>query len=127
MKMLKHCMMLVVILCNVAFLTSCDKTELFFHGNVRVTPSMAKEGDEVTFTMSKSDITHNGENVVKSVVFYIDGNEIGESSDENSNYAVKYKVMGLIAGDHAVTAHCKPKKNVKINVSISPATLTIEE
>ena len=40
---------------------------------------------------------------------------------------MRYKVKGLTVGEHDVTAYCRPNKDVKLDVSISPVKLTIEE
>jgi len=70
----------------------------------------------------------DGKEVIKSVVYYIDGNEVGESSDKNSKYVVRYKIAELTVGVHNVTARCESNfKDVEIVESISSGTLTIEE
>lgn len=70
----------------------------------------------------------NEKEFLESIVYYIDGNEIDESSEKNSKFTLKYKVSGLTLGDHIVTAHCKSNfKNVEIEESITSGTLTIEE
>ena len=59
-------------------------------------------------------------------MYYIDGNEIGESLDRESGYAVRYKVSGLTIGVYTISARCK-SKNVDLKERITPGTLTIEE
>lgn len=138
--------MLIIMLCPVFFNTGCDdrfaiiKGSVSFLGAVKVSPTTAKVGDEVTFSIDNSfsigDIsgsiesssTINGKEVVKSVVYYIDGDEIGQSSDKNNKYALKYIVPELTVGNHNVTAHCESNfRNVEIIESISSGTLFIEE
>ena len=142
MKVLKECFVMIAILCIVVFVASCDKTEgsVSFSGKVEVTPSVARIGDDVTFCIGKlfsvggvttsydNSTTINGKEVVKSVVYYIDGNEINESSDKGNGYTLKYKVSGLSVGSHTVTAHCNSNfKDIEIVEAISSGTLTIEE
>lgn len=139
--------MLIVMLCSVFFNAGCDKTEVeitggsvSFSGKVNVSPTTVKVGDEVTFSIDnsfsignisgsiESSTTINGKDVVKCVVYYIDGDEIGKSSDKNNKYALKYKVSELTVGNHNVTAHCESNfKNIEIAESISSGTLIIEE
>lgn len=139
--------MFIVMLCSVFFYAGCDKTEVeviegtvSFTGKLKVSPTTAKVGDEVTFSIDNSfsvgDISGsiesstsiNGKDVVKCVVYYIDGAEIGKSSDKNNKYALKYSVSELTVGNHNVTAHCESNfKNIEIVESISSGTLIIEE
>ena len=135
MKILKSCIMIIAVLCYIISLTSCDKTEgsISFSGKVKV-------GDEVTFSIdqskslggitinNESSIIINGKEVVKSVVYYIDGTEIAESTDKENGYVATYVVSGFTVGTYSVTAHCKSNfKDVEINESISFGILTIEE
>ena len=135
---LKTCIMVLAVMCSIISLTSCDKTEIkgsiSISGKVEVSPSVAKVGDEVTFSifgieyLGNSSTSINGKELLKSIVYYIDGNEIDESSDKSSKYTFKYKVTGLIVGTHTVTARCKSNfKDVEIEESITSSTLTIEE
>lgn len=144
MKPLKSCIMLIAILCANAFMVSCDETEVKgsvdFGGKVKVSPSVAKVGDEVIFSLdnsfsvggittdySSSTIIDEKE-IVKSVVYYIDGNEIGEASNKDSDYTVEYRVTGLTVGVHVVSAHCNSNfKDVEIKEAITSGTLIIEE
>ena len=135
--------MIIAMLCAVFVIASCNDTvegSVSFSGKVEVSPSTAKVGNEVVFSINNSysiggitssfdsSTTIDGKEIIKSVVYYIDGNEVGESSDKNSKYAVRYKVAGLTAGVHHVTARCESNfKDVKIVDSISSGTLTIEE
>lgn len=142
MKILKSCIMIIAVLCYIISLTSCDKTEgsISFSGKVEVSPSLVKVGDEVTFSIdqskslggitinNESSIIINGKEVVKSVVYYIDGTEIAESTDKENGYVATYVVSGFTVGTYSVTAHCKSNfKDVEINESISFGILTIEE
>ena len=136
MKTFNTYIMIFAVMCFIVTLTSCDKTEgsISFSGKLEVSPSVVKVGNEVTFSINQSKTTNNessiiinGQEVVRSVVYYIDGTEIAESTDKENGYVATYTVSGFGVGTYSVTAHCKPKKNVKIKESISPATLTIEE
>jgi len=135
--------MIIVMLCAVFVIASCDDTvggSVSFSGKVDVSPSTAKVGNEVVFSINNSysiggitssfdsSTTIDGKEVIKSVVYYIDGNEVGESSDKNSKYVVRYKIAELTVGVHNVTARCESNfKDVEIVESISSGTLTIEE
>lgn len=143
MKTFKSCIVIITMLCAVLFISSCGDTiegSVSFSGKVNVSPSTAKIGDEVIFSIENSYsiggitssfdsfTTIDGKEVVKSVVYYIDGNEVGQSSDKNNQYALKYKISGLAVGVHNVTARCESNfKDVEIVESISSGTLTIEE
>ena len=144
MKYLNVCIVLFALTCSAFFMTSCEKTEvkgsITFTGKIEVSPSVAKVGDEVTFSIDNSfsiggvmvnyenSTVINGKEVVKSVVYYIDDTEITESTDSKNDYVATYKVSGLAVGIHSVTAHCKSNfKDVEIKESIAVGTLTIEE
>ena len=139
--------MLIVMLCSVFFYAGCDHPEevvirgsVSFSGKVNVSPTTVKVGDEVTFSIDnsfsignisgsfESSTTINGKDVVKCVVYYIDGDEIGKSSDKNNKYALKYNVSELTVGNHDVTALCESNfKDIEIVETISSGTLIIEE
>lgn len=137
--------MLIVMLCSVFFNAGCDIAEatrgsVSFSGKVNVSPATVKVGNEVTFSIDnsfsigdisgsiESSTTINGKDVVKCVVYYIDGDEIGKSSDKNNKYVFKYNVPELAVGNHNVTAHCESNfKNMEIVESISSGTLIIEK
>lgn len=143
MKTFKSSIAIITMLCAVLFISSCeDKVEgsISFSGKVKVSPSTARVGDVVSFSIDNSysignvttsfdsSTTINGKEVVKSVVYCIDGNEVGQSSDKNNQYAMRYNVSGLTLGVHNVTARCESNfKDVEIVESISSGTLTIEE
>lgn len=139
MKTLKECSVMIAMLCTFIFVLGCDKTEvsgsISISGKVDVSPSIAKVGDEVTITilgiddfLKGSSTNINGKETLKSIVYYIDGDEISESSDRVSKFTIKYKVSELAVGAHTVTARCESNfKDVVIKENISSGSLTIEE
>lgn len=112
---------------------SCTKTIIksTFCGGVIVTPLDVNKGDEVTMKIGEylgvisTESSVNGKNIVKSIVYYIDGKEIASSSDDNPDYAATCVLNDMSIGEHEITASCVPNKGVEIEEYITPAKIKV--
>ena len=96
MKLLHYLILMFVLI-----LSSCVKSEICstFYGEVVVTPDHVWDGVEVIMKIVPLDLgngvsvssesTINGKNVIRSITYYLDGEEIASSSDANADYAAK--------------------------------------
>lgn len=90
-----------------------------------VGPYLLSTGESIIGISNKTEI--NGKNVVKSISYYIDGEFVADSKDEDSRYKIMFKVTDLSKGEHQVTAVCNSRyKKYIISSIITPGTLTIE-
>lgn len=124
-----------LILMLVLILPSCAKNEIFstFYGEVVVSPDHVWDGVEVIMKIAPLDLgngvsvssesTINGENVIKSITYYLDGEEIASSSDANADYAAKSVIPDVLYGKHVVTAEFVPNKGVTIEGFIKSAEI----
>lgn len=67
--------------------------------------------------------TINGKNVIRSITYYLDGEEIASSSDANADYAAKSVIQDVLYGKHVITAEFIPNKGVKIEGFIKSAEI----
>lgn len=91
-----------------------------FYGGVVVTPTEARNGDEITMKIGPFDLgpevgvsvstetSINGKNTVKSVNYYIDGKCVASSSDADDEYAATYTLSDIEVGVHEITALVHP-------------------
>ena len=106
----------------VLLLSSCVKSEICstFYGEVVVTPDHVWDGGEVIRNIVpldlgngvrvSSDSTINGKNFIRSITYYLDGEEIASSSDANADYAAKSVIQVGLYGKHVSTAEFIPNK-----------------
>ena len=132
----------IIYIAVIVLMAGCDNGiggEVNFTGSVQCAPSSVSDGETVALKIGPLDISSegsagisnsteiNGKDAVKSISYYIDGMYVTESSDKNSGYSATYKVSGLAAGEHSVSAVCNSNfKKVKINSVIKPATIVVE-
>lgn len=147
MKTIKVLFLSVLPVLAMLLMTGCDKIDGVeiegsgtFYGSVKCDPVSTSEGETVTLSVgpyllstgesiigisNKTEI--NGKNVVKSISYYIDGEFVADSKDEDSRYKIMFKVTDLSKGEHQVTAVCNSRyKKYIISSIITPGTLTIE-
>lgn len=130
MKLLRYLILMFVLI-----LSSCVKSEICstFYGEVVVTPDHVWDGVEVIMKIVPLDLgngvsvssesTINGKNVIVSINYYLDGEEIASSSDANADYAAKIIVSDILYGKHMVTAEFIPNKGVRIDGFIKSAEI----
>lgn len=121
--------------------TGCEKSEMnqefgidlsagIFEGEIDITPSSAKNGEEVTFQIKLiniPDIIENNPNAI-NVFYEIDGTRVAESSDVENHYSAKYKVDGLSVGEHKITAgYMTSVENPNFKFKMKSSILTITE
>ena len=70
-----------------------------------------------------SESTINGKNVIRSITYYLDGEEIASSSDANADYAAKSVIQDVLYGKHVITAEFIPNKGVRIDGFIKSAEI----
>lgn len=132
----------ILYIAAIVLMAGCDNGiggEVTFTGSVQCAPASVSDGETVTLRIGPLDISSegsvgiststeiNGKDAVKSISYYIDGLYITDSSDKNSGYSATYKVSGIAAGEHTVSAVCNSNfKKVKINSVIKPATIVVE-
>lgn len=131
MKLLRYLILMFVLI-----LSSCVKSEIYvrpFYGEVVVTPDHVWDGVEVIMKIVPLDLgngvsvssesTINGKNVIRSITYYLDGEEIASSSDANADYAAKSIIQDVLYGKHVITAEFIPNKGVKIEGFIKSAEI----
>lgn len=134
----------ILYIAAIVLMAGCDNGisvggEVTFTGSVQCAPASVSDGETVALKIGPLDVTSdgsvgiststeiNGKDPVKSISYYIDDVYVTESSDKNSGYSATYKVSGLAAGEHTVSAVCNSNfKKVKINSVIKPATIAVE-
>lgn len=131
MKRSKYMVMTVVAILLTTMLTACiEKSEVTFYGVVKASPTTISNGEEIVLTVKQSiyaETTINGENPIKSVSYFIDGEYIAESRDKDNEYSVTYTVHDSSSGTHTVSARCNPRSgNCKINGGITDCVITVK-
>ncbi|MDE7135890.1 MAG: hypothetical protein K2N91_04600 [Muribaculaceae bacterium] len=96
-------------------LTGCvDEVTTSFFGIVNVTPKQVANGDIVIFSIDDSFVsvstTINGEDAIKSIIYYIDEIEVAKSTDKSDQWKATYQINNLSIGLHTVSAHCESRK-----------------
>lgn len=143
--MKKYLFALTAILFGMFVLVSCDKEDEIkgsttFYGKVVVNPTLVKQNENVIFSIGEggfssdnvsvgisSSTTINGKDVIKSILYFIDGTKVAESSDKANKYSVSYNVENISIGNHVVTAKCSSNfKNYTIEEHITQGEFTVE-
>lgn len=101
-----------------------------FSGIVNVTPMEVKIGDIVTFSIDDSFVSVstsiNGEDAIKSIVYYIDDIEVAKAKDKSDKWKATYQIDDLTIGLHTVSAHCESRKgSYTINEQIKSAQIEV--
>lgn len=132
---LRCCLMLMIVLILPSCVIKNENDILFttFYGEVVVTPDHVWGGVEVIMRIAPLDLgnglsvssesTINGENAIRSITYYLDGEEIASSSDANADYVAKSVIPDISYGEHVVTAEFIPDKGAIIEGFIKSAKI----